>query len=85
VVGKLGGSCCDGGSAAVLLLCYVFLPLSISVFSSSFVSQGVGAVIDDWEDGGSWRCLWWLWQEAMVDKETERKVLAGTGNGWFFG
>jgi hypothetical protein len=31
VAGKLGGSCCDGGSAAVLLLCSVFLPLSVSV------------------------------------------------------
>ena len=65
--GKLGrakggwdtsGSCCDGGSAAVLLLCSVFLPLFVSVFASSSVSHGVGAVIDDWEDGGSWRWLW---------------------------
>jgi hypothetical protein len=31
VAGKPGGSCCDGGSAAVLLLCYVFLPLYVSV------------------------------------------------------
>jgi len=53
-----GGSCCDGGSAMVLLLCSVFLPLSVSVFASSSISHGVGAVIDDREDGGSW---WWLW------------------------
>jgi len=32
VAGKPSGSCFDGGSAAVLLLCYVFLPLFISVF-----------------------------------------------------
>jgi len=36
VAGKLGGSCCDGGSAVVLLLYYVFLPLSISVFCFFF-------------------------------------------------
>jgi hypothetical protein len=68
--GKLGraeggwetsGSCCDGGSAAVLLLCSVFLSLFVSVFASFSVSHGAGAVIDDWEDGGSWRWLWWLW------------------------
>ena len=82
---ETGGSCCDGGSAAVLLLCSVFLPLSVSVFASSFVSHGAGAIIDDWEDGGSWRWLWWLWQEATVEREIERKMLAGTGNGWFFG
>ena len=29
---KPGGSCCDGSFAAVLLLCSVFLPLSVSVF-----------------------------------------------------
>jgi len=32
VAGKPSGSCCDGGSTAVLLLCSMFLPLSISVF-----------------------------------------------------
>jgi hypothetical protein len=30
-------------------------PPSVSVFASSFVSHGAGAIIDDWEDGGSWR------------------------------
>jgi hypothetical protein len=78
---ETGGSCCDGGSAAVLLLCFVFLPMSVSVFASSSVSHYAGAVIDDWEDDGSWRWLWWLWQEATVERETERKMLAGTGNG----
>jgi hypothetical protein len=57
VAGKLGGSCCDGGSAAVLLLCSVSLPLYISIFC--FFFRFSGAVIDDWEDGGSWRWLWW--------------------------
>ena len=32
-------------------------PLSVSVFASSFVSHGVRVVINDGEDGGSWRWL----------------------------
>jgi len=32
VARKPGGSCCDGSFVAVLLLCSVFLPLSVSVF-----------------------------------------------------
>jgi len=44
---ETGGSCCDGGSAVVLLLCYVFLPLSVFVFASFSVSHGAGAVSDD--------------------------------------
>jgi len=81
---ETGGSCCDGGSAAILLLCFVFLPMSVSVFASSFVSHGAGAIIDDWEDGGSWWWLWWLWQETTVERETKRKMLAGTEMAGFF-
>jgi len=73
---ETGGSCCDGGSAAVLLLCSVFLPMSVSVFAYSSISHCAGAVIDDWEDNGNWRWLWWLWQKATVERETERKMLA---------
>ena len=54
------------------------LPLLVSVFASSSISHGAGAVIDDWEDRGSWRWLWWLWQEATVERETERGAAAGT-------
>ena len=53
-------------------------PPSVFVFASSFISHNAGAIIDNWEDGGSWRWLWWLWQEATMEKETERG--AGTGN-----
>jgi hypothetical protein len=34
-------------------------PMSVSIFASSSVSHGVGVVINDGEDGGSWRWLWW--------------------------
>jgi len=60
-------------------------PLLVSVFASSSISHGAGAVIDDWEDRGSWRWLWWLWQEATVERETERGAAAGTPDKrWFF-
>jgi len=36
-------------------------PLSVSAFTSSSVSHGAGAVINDGEDGDSW---WWLWGGA---------------------
>jgi hypothetical protein len=66
-------------SFGFLLFFFANLPtLSISVFASFFVSHGPSAVIDDWEDGGSWGWLWWLWQEATVERETERGAVVGT-------
>jgi hypothetical protein len=43
----------DSGSPSFFVSAW--LPLSISVFASSSVSHGAGVVIDDREDGGSWR------------------------------
>ena len=41
----------DGGSSFFFV--YAWLPLSVSIFGSSFVSHHTGAVIDDGEDGGN--------------------------------
>jgi hypothetical protein len=47
----------DGGSPSFFV--FAWLPLPVSVFASSSVSHGADAVIDDGENGGSWRWLWW--------------------------
>jgi hypothetical protein len=88
---KHGGSCGSSSSFSLVFLLLSALslsfgffffsvdlpPLSVSVFASSSVSHGAGAVIEDWEDCGSWRWLWWLWQEATVERETKRGAAAG--------
>jgi len=52
----------NGGSSSFFVA--EWFPLSVSFFTSSPVSHGADAVMDDGEEDGSWR--WLCWQQPVV-------------------